>query len=354
MMQRKQVPILPVYRAPKPIKPKTSWVKKALIRVLFPPIIVWDAAQFVVNKLLGGLVGRLLLPAQGLNDTKASAEVLSKKIQRLNRSRKLRATQCIVKTHDDAALDTLEINYQYKETIQPDQQQYLIHFVGNNMGYEDIVDEMEEDAKKLKCHVIGFNLRGVRQSTGHPTSAADLVTDGIAQVQRLLDVGVDAEHVNLKGFSIGAGVATLVAKHFHDQGKKVYLFADRPFSNLTHAGVGHIRTAAKAEEHTGHTETLGGKILGEFAKPFIKIGLNLLKWEMEVADAFKTIPESHKEYIVVRSSKKDRKQYGNKLKDDPVVTYYASLHVALRDERRKIKKELNEKYVHFKIASLMH
>jgi hypothetical protein len=201
---------------------------------------------------------------------------------------------------------------------------------------------MKSDARELKCDVIGFNLRGVSQSTGKPRSKNDLVTDGIAQVQRLLDDGADPENITLKGHSLGAGIATLVADHFHDHGIKVNVFNGRSFSTITNFVVGQIRTADDRDKHTGHQETFGKKILGWLAKPFTKFGVALAKWEIDAESAYKNLPDSHKEYMVVRSSKADRDRYGNQLKDDPVIPHYASLHASLKDERKEIKAKIDE------------
>lgn len=84
-------------------------------------------------------------------------------------------------THDGAELDTLEIIPKNQDTTSKDRK-YIINFVGNSMAFEQIIDEMQEDAKELNRVVIGFNLRGVSKSTGQATSKDDLVTDGIAQV----------------------------------------------------------------------------------------------------------------------------------------------------------------------------
>ena len=64
-----------------------------------------------------------------------------------------------------------------------------------------------------------------------PESFQDLVTDGIAQVQRVLDLGANPKNITLDGLSLGGGVADLlVAYHFHQLGKQVYLWNDRSFA----------------------------------------------------------------------------------------------------------------------------
>jgi hypothetical protein len=173
------------------------------------------------------------------------------------------------------------------------------------------------------------------------TKERDLITDGIAQVQRLLEKdGIRPENITLKGSELGATVATKVARHFHKRDQKINVFNVSGFSTVTNKYVGKIRQLG-ANSNTGHQETIGGKILGWFAKPFIKLFLVLSQWEMDAASAYNELPDTHKEYMVVRSSKNTRKNDSH-VKDNSVITHYASLHAALKEERTKKKAELDE------------
>jgi hypothetical protein len=89
-------------------------------------------------------------------------------------------------------------------------------------------------------------------------------------------------------------------------------------------------------------EPLGWKVLGWLAKPFINLGLVLSKWEIDAESAFRSLPDTHKEYMVVRSSRADRRRYGREIQDDSVITHYASIHAALKDERIAYKTSLKE------------
>lgn len=41
------------YRAPKPVKTKFQWFKIIALRVIFPPILLWDLLSILVNALIG-------------------------------------------------------------------------------------------------------------------------------------------------------------------------------------------------------------------------------------------------------------------------------------------------------------
>lgn len=327
------------YQAPKPSKPWKTWAKLIAARVFFPPVLLWDAAKAIMNSFLGETIGEIILPAQDLGFREIYNDH-STFINRIIKPKKLSAQKILVSTHDNANLDTLEIKQKNDTETPVELKKYIIRFVGNGICYEQYIEEMIDDANNLNCNVIGFNYRGVSHSTGKPKSKNDLVTDGIAQVQRLLNAGVNPENITLKGHSLGGGVSALVAKHFLDHGIFLNAFNNSSFSSLTNFVVGQIRTF-DLHNHNGHHETFGMKLLGWIAKPFIKFAICLVKWEIEAADAFKALPDTHKEYMVVRSSKARREEYPAVL-DDPVIPHYTSMHTALKGERSEQKQKIDE------------
>ena len=338
-MQDNPLPYILVYKAPKPRKSGTAIATKIATRIVFPPILLWDAAKFVVNKQFGEKVGNEVLPAQNSGFAATySNNSLENYVKNINSSNVLIANRFQVKTHDGAVLDTLEIKPEEDILSLQRHKKYVINLLGNGMCYEQILEEMEATAQTLDCHVIGFNLRGVGHSSGKAKSAQDLVTDAIAQVQHLLDDGVSARNITLKGKSLGGGIGTLVAKHFYDLGIHINVFNDRSFSTITNVVVGKFRTS---ETHSGHIGPFGKKLLGWIINPFVKLGLALSKWEMDAASAFKSLPDTQKEYIVVRSSRADRESTEKKTTDDSVITHYGSLHAALKEERSEQKAAID-------------
>ena len=149
-------------------------------------------------------------------------------------------------------------------------------------------------------------------------------------MQRLLDQNISSKNITLKGHSIGAGIASLVALHFHKQGQPINVFNGRSFSSITNVLVGQIRG--------GHQETFSGKVRGWIAKPFIKLALTLSKWEINADDAFQAIPNAYREYVLVRTPKEQRNET---VVDDQLISHYASMHAALKPERRAQKAALD-------------
>ena len=307
-------------------------IKSFMLRIIFPPILVLDLLKFIINNLIGTLIGKLILPSQTIKGS--SIEDL----RQLRGGVNLTHERHTVATHDGAVLDTLEIKHKSQAEATPFYDKYIICFAGNGMTYEDSIAGMHTDANELKSNVIGFNYRNVGLSTGSVKSKDDLVTDGIAQVQRLLDARVSPNNITLKGHSLGAGIATLVAKHFHDLGIRINLFNGRSFSSLTNVAIGHIRQLGS---DTPNNETLVGKICGWIAWPLIKALTVLSKWEINASDAFKQIPGEYKEHMVVRTAKRVRAR-DSYIVDDAVIPYYSSIHASLKDEHHAQKANLKQ------------
>jgi pimeloyl-ACP methyl ester carboxylesterase len=337
-----------VYKAPKPKTRPITWVKRVLLRVFFPPVLLWDLAKFLANKLLGKFVGKLILPAQE-QDFSTWVDRATRVKQDINgadysqHDYELKAEQLTVETHDGAKIDGVEIAC-YHGPKNEKSDTYVFNLVGNSMCYQQVIDEMCDDAAENKWNVIGFNLRGVAVSTGEPTAADDIVVDLIAQIQRLLDQKVSPDKIYLPGHSLGAGVAVLAADHFKKHGIVVNIMNGRSFSNITNLLVGHVRTAITNDEGnlTGYHEWFIMKIFAAIAKPLVKVAVSLVKWEMEAGDAFREYPATHKDYFVAKSSKERRAQKDGKPIDDFIITDFGSMHAYLRSDRRKQKAFLDK------------
>lgn len=329
-----------IYNAPKPEYSSWEWFKYIAVRTIFPPVLLWDLTKIGANKLLGETVGNLILPAQTINFD--ALEVTDANVGRYNNTN-LTCEKHEVITQDGVHLDTFEVKHASQSTIEPKYQKYIISFVGNASCFEDNIDEMKEDAYALQANVVGFNFRGVGKSTSKAKSKDELVADGVAQVQRILDQGVSPQNIILKGHSLGAGVASLVAQHFHQIDKPVNIFNSRSFSSISNFLIGNIRLDRDVNRHAiGQKETFGGKILGWFIKPLVMMVVGLANWEINAGTAFKNIPDAYKDYIVVRS----RKEIRDERIDDAVIPHYASIHKELTSDRRAKKAAIDAQIVH--------
>lgn len=228
-----------------------------------------------------------------------------------------------IDTHDDAQLDTLILTPNSLLKTPAEEREYIIMFNGINEFYLDGIKSREYDAKQLNTVVIGFDYRGHRYSKKNPERFSDVVIDGLAQVQRLLDEGVDSKKITLAGDSFGGAVATFVAHIFHRLAKPVYLWNERSFSSLSKASTSVLMMdSPKLFKNNTSIAILnfGIKTL---------ISANAL--EAIVVPAYNEISEQFKGYMVV--AKKSSKTGSD---GDGVIDHFASLHKdVVKDEKKK-------------------
>lgn len=213
-------------------------------------------------------------------------------------------------THDGCQLETVEVSPVVNKSSNANKK-YMINFHGRDQramsGIPHNISQVINMAKELNCTMIGFSYRGIGLSTGSASSEDDVVTDGIAQVQRLLDGDVLPKDITLCGHSVGGAVATLVAKYFYRHGIEIKVINDRSFSSLTNGTVGVIQS----EAFQGRPEVYSQPQFSDYlilvlvwlTKPLIKLGLLLTKWEMAAADAYEVLPEKNKLCFVVKGKK---------------------------------------------------
>ncbi len=273
-------------------------------------------------ELITQAIGRLVIPAQSrlLQDISPRRRLQLADQHELQIDIGLR-----VFTHDEAVLDTVEMTPISQRTIAMTDRRFIIKFNGNGEQYLDRIEQYALDADTLQMTVIGFDCRGVGKSKKIPNVFQDLVTDGIAQVQRLLDNGANPKHILLDGYSLGGAVATMVAQHFHKKGLPVYLWNDRSFATVGKAATGLFSPK---------------ELPAVFANPIeFSIGLaisNVMQfngWDENIAAAYSSIPEHYKGYMVIaKKSEKLEKPAERQSDGDGMISHQASLHKAIKAE----------------------
>jgi len=91
---------------------------------------------------------------------------------------------------------------------------YFIMFQGREEYYESRFRDMARQARETGASVLGFNPKGFHCSKGKTRQLTDIVDDGIAVVDFLLQRGVKYEQIILQGNSLGAGVQEMVSEHY--------------------------------------------------------------------------------------------------------------------------------------------
>lgn len=189
---------------------------------------------------------------------------------------------------DDASIARTEISPQNDPT-PISERKYVIHFMGNDVAYQQRMDEFIDEAYMLKCHVVAFNYRGVGDSEGAVDNQDNLIKDARALIKDLTDKGVKPENIVLSGHSLGAAVATLTAAELHnpkppDKKQPVKLFNNRGFSDSTEQVVSGIKRKNKF---------LSGA-LGWAIKPVVNQFFKRGNWQLKADEAYQKIPDEYK------------------------------------------------------------
>jgi hypothetical protein len=268
-------------------------------------------------------IGKLVLPAQWREPENLNSQILGKLSTNFN----LSIDAGYIGTHDGATIDTIQLTPLTEPLNTIEQRRFIIKFNGNGMQYTDALNNYAYDANKLKETVIAFNYRGVGNSKKTPGAFQDLVTDGIAQVQRLLDLGVTPKNITLDGLSLGGGVATMVAYHFHQLGKQIYLWNDRSFASLSKAAAGMLAPTLPG---------LADDLVNSSCESTLWSVMKSTGWDVDIANAYKAIPSEFKGYMVV--AKKSNNSNG-----DGVISHKASLHKGVRAFEKQTHSETGHK-----------
>jgi hypothetical protein len=209
------------------------------------------------------------------------------------------------------SLETFSFQDKSFDTIDSDKQYYRIHCSGNSGNCSRFFSELAQlSHEHPELKTITYNHPGVEGSGGITMTQDDLVNALYAQVNALLDAGVDPNHIELTGFSIGAATAALTAEKLRLEGKDVNLFCDRTLSTMPDVVtdklplLGMVFKGLKAipglKELTHYVLQPAVKYL------VIKPLLWLLHWDMNPAAAYNNIKATRKTLTVVKPQTTDK------------------------------------------------
>ena len=208
----------------------------------------------------------------------------------------------IVKTEDGSELTTYRIEPKKRDSKAIE----ILHLLGNAQTIATALPDLVAISLINKCHVTTFHYRGVSGSKGRALSINDVFKDCVAQVENLFKSGVSARSLIVSGFSLGGGLATKVVSHYHQLGKRIYLFNDRSFGRLSDVAAAWY---------------------GNPLRVFFRKLLRLFDWEIDADKFYLQIPSKYKRHINLMGA------------DDEVVPFYVSLSKRLKDLRQKVNDE---------------
>lgn len=190
----------------------------------------------------------------------------------------------------------------------------------------------------LKCHriyanaigttYVSFNYRGVERSRGLIINQNYMISDALAQAERLLALGVKPENIGFQGECFGAAIATMAAAKMHQNGHRVKLFNTRSYQSLPKLMLYKIlpEKGASIYEPLNWIRYLAGGLFIIIGIPILKI----TKWDMDVTTAYDSIPTEYKGFLAA--------------KNDPIVEgSHASMYSMVKERRKKLQEAVKNK-----------
>ena len=195
------------------LTPKTN--AKTATRV-DAPINTWHPLTIIENgffKTVAAIVNlttsgieKLVLPAL-INFSETDKKILRKIKSSFLKNAAKHAQEISFRTSDGAMINAAAIRIDKKPF---ENSQWIVFFNGNGMCYENNLKYMEAYGRLTQKNVLLFNYRGVVDSKGYPQSYEDLVRDGDAAFEYLLQKGVNSKNILIDGISLGGAIGTFV------------------------------------------------------------------------------------------------------------------------------------------------
>lgn len=172
-------------------------------------------------------VGQLLTSA-GILDKKSRSEDL-KAFQKEYPNHGSFSDKIKITTAENATLDGMILK---PERNAETPQKTVIWLNGYGQSYESKLSDAAKYAEAAGVNVLVFNYRGSGDSTGHLSSANDMVRDTLSMVEFLSEKkGISPENIIIHGYSMSGGVGAKVASSVPG----IKTINDRSFSSFSNA-----------------------------------------------------------------------------------------------------------------------
>lgn len=146
---------------------------------------------------------------------------------------------------------------------------YFIFFQGRKEYYESRFRDMARQCRETGASILGFNPKGFNSSDGKTRKIKDIVDDGIAVVDYLLNQGIKLDQIILQGNSLGGAIQEMVSKHFEATlGTPLRQVNSNSFKNLSAVFANRYRLP--------------------FLEKLLKKIMHYSEWEIEVGSDFYT------------------------------------------------------------------
>ncbi|MDR3624363.1 MAG: hypothetical protein P4L16_04400 [Chlamydiales bacterium] len=332
------------------LKNKIARLAWNIFSIIFIPLGIARLCLFMIKPLLSSCI----LPAgvefnlakkenalkNAVNSNAARLEIQIESLKNLHKARESflgdpenHARQVTIETADQVKLDTIVIEHSSQQSRAATEQKWIVIMPGNLMCYEQFLNLAKKFSDKIQVNVLFGNYRGVMRSEGAATSLHDLVLDGEAMIQYLLQQKVPQENILIHAVSLGGGVGAEVASYHQNEHDGMHLYSDRSFSTLASAIKSVVPLAITLMPQmnlVGRVSArlmswIGPRLLGNMGAMAASLG----GWKLDSLANFQKV--KGKKFIIYSHG-------------DGIIRYHASLYKALKEMQmtpldRKLKAE---------------
>ncbi len=186
---------------------------------------------------------------------------------------------------------------------------YVINCAARGRSYLDWIGDMEQDAIATQANVVGFNYRGIGQSSGQLIRQQDIIDDIVAQVKFLInEKKVDPNDITLYGLCLGGAFAALAAAELKKEGIDVKLYFSRSFKRFDQTIIDLVMPRKYDKWPTYIGKILFLPLLLPLSFLF-KAYVWSLGWQVNIEKALTTLSPNHVDYDFAEPSKTDN-QHG--------------------------------------------
>jgi hypothetical protein len=119
-----------------------------------------------------------------------------------------------VKSTKDANIEGVCLYNPLITKTPPCDQRWIFWCCGNGEHYEELLEFGKKYSQEVGAHILFFNYRGIGSSSGYPRVSQDLIDDGIACFQLLVNKGIDPKNILIHGRSLGGGIGVQVRSYW--------------------------------------------------------------------------------------------------------------------------------------------
>ena len=157
------------------------------------------------------------------------------------RSAHLKGEVITLNPRPDVQLDGIHFRYENQGQVS---QKHIIYFLPNGALFKDLLNHLHTLAERSHANLTCYNYRGTGSSSGTLLDENDLLNDGRAIVNSVLQNAATSRELVFHGYSMGGGVATQLAAEY-SRDLNIHLVNERSYTSLPNVATNLVLIAGR-------------------------------------------------------------------------------------------------------------